>query len=337
MKKIVGFALLIGVMILFVILSGCSSTSAIQRKVTITSKGIPTWIAGQGNAFQLEAQGGIPPYNWSVKPGSHLVNFISLSPNGIISGRPPTQPENSIFQETPPFIIIVSDSGNPPSYDEKTYTIIMKNPPTLTPTSTPFTFRPTTATPQPCPSGQVLGSDGKCHLACGNTYCKYEGETCVQANPPYCDCRTTACCAQKHPNAPYYWTSKGYCSNIPEPSSSSSGSSTSGSSCSGCSSDYAIKFVYSGNGVYHGSWASHPSDYSEICSQGNYQGSSTQTIPINCAKGVIEILQYSNGWVRVGGNVVYYPLTIQILKGGAVVYQWSSTSFADAPIITYKI
>ena len=68
-------------------------------------------LAGQPYApIQLQASGGIPPYNWSLPPGSPpLPQWANLSPSGVISANPPASFPPGGYS----FAVQVTDSQTP--------------------------------------------------------------------------------------------------------------------------------------------------------------------------------------------------------------------------------
>ncbi len=76
--------------------TGNSATFSLNINVAPNQLKVPTptvmnVLPGQPYApIQLQASGGIPPYNWSLAPGSpSLPQWASLSPSGVISANPP--------------------------------------------------------------------------------------------------------------------------------------------------------------------------------------------------------------------------------------------------------
>ena len=169
MEKTTVGILAAGIITGLILSAGCSSDSAVRHNVTITSDTIQPWTAGQSGAFRLEAKNGIPPYYWSVQKGSSLPGGFSLSSAGIITGNALPLPETVPFIVTSSFIVVVSDSGPPASYDEKTYTITIKNQLTPTPTSCAGQNNDGHC----CPEGNPYYYDGKCHQ-CSQGYHMYD-------------------------------------------------------------------------------------------------------------------------------------------------------------------
>ena len=86
--------------------SDATTTSTPTNPLTIMTKRLPTAVASQFYSATLKADGGEPPYTWSMsgQPG-----WLSLNTStGVISGRPPSSA--AAVQVT----FEVTDSGNPP-------------------------------------------------------------------------------------------------------------------------------------------------------------------------------------------------------------------------------
>src|SRR5882724_5061526 len=93
-------------------LGGTSSTSlninVAPGQLTVVTPTLVTTAAGVPyTPVVLQASGGVPPYNWSLAPGSGpLPTGLTLSSAGIISGTPTT---NATFS----FALRVTDSQSP--------------------------------------------------------------------------------------------------------------------------------------------------------------------------------------------------------------------------------
>ena len=79
---------------------------AAQTPLTVKTGSLPALSAGMEFHFFLRADGGAPPYIWSVTSGD-LPEGINLTPEGCLCGRP-TKP--GAFDIT----LKVEDSGHPP-------------------------------------------------------------------------------------------------------------------------------------------------------------------------------------------------------------------------------
>lgn len=74
---------------------------------SIVTGSIPDLPLGQPAAFQLEAEGGQPPYSWAVTVGD-LPPGITLSEGGLLSGTPTGDPACAALQ------IVVTDAADQP-------------------------------------------------------------------------------------------------------------------------------------------------------------------------------------------------------------------------------
>jgi len=66
------------------IAAGTSTTSTL----TVTTTTLPTATVGAAYNFALDAQGGTPPYTWSLVSGALPLGLLLDSPSGIITGTP---------------------------------------------------------------------------------------------------------------------------------------------------------------------------------------------------------------------------------------------------------
>ncbi len=83
-----------------------SSPTAPVSTLTVTSSALPSGKVGVAYSFQLEANGGTPPYKWGNQSNQQLPSGLNLSPSGLISGMP-TAAGTTIVGFT------IGDSGNP--------------------------------------------------------------------------------------------------------------------------------------------------------------------------------------------------------------------------------
>jgi len=136
MKK-TGISLaVIGLAILFVITAGCADSA--KKNVTITTDQTLTWVAGAHGAYQLDAEKGVPPYTWSIYPGSKVPAGFTLSPSGTLAGYAEPLPPTVPFI-TSQILAVVVDSDTPASMDKRNIQIRIVNQQTPTPTPTVFT------------------------------------------------------------------------------------------------------------------------------------------------------------------------------------------------------
>jgi len=89
-----------------------------DRPLALASHPPETGLIGRLFRLQLQASGGIGSYTWKVVDGSGaLPNGLALEPSsGVISGVP-TAPGSFSFR------VAVTDTGNPPSTETKTFMI----------------------------------------------------------------------------------------------------------------------------------------------------------------------------------------------------------------------
>ena len=93
---------------------------------------LPAAIEGQTYSATLSATGGTPPYAWSVANGSALPSWLSLNPQGSLSGTAPILPGGSTGRITPSFSLTCIDSKGLSQAIQETVSIV-KAPPILNP------------------------------------------------------------------------------------------------------------------------------------------------------------------------------------------------------------
>jgi hypothetical protein len=144
----------------------------INQPVQITTSSLPNGANGVSFSQQLQATNGVPPYDWSVAPGSaDLPLNMSLSSNGLFSGTP----TNS---EGYGFTVLVTDSLGGTNEQSLSFTVIAVTNLQITTTSltaatqnVPYTNTLTAAGGQPpyswslatgssLPSGLTLATNG---------------------------------------------------------------------------------------------------------------------------------------------------------------------------------
>jgi len=92
----------------FLLPSGGSAQTSARRPLQITTAKLPVPEATQKYEVQLKAEGGLPPYRWSLAPSSKpLPRGLALQENtGILYGRPDSREFSILVQ--------VQDSSEPP-------------------------------------------------------------------------------------------------------------------------------------------------------------------------------------------------------------------------------
>ena len=94
-------------------LASSRAQQASPSQLTISTTTLPPALLRQGYQFQLQAQGGIPRFKWTVSRGS-LPPWLTLSEDGVISGIPTEKGEF-------PLVISVSDGSTPPQKKLQAY------------------------------------------------------------------------------------------------------------------------------------------------------------------------------------------------------------------------
>ena len=125
-------------------LAGCASThvangdSQAPGKITVTTSSLPTGQTGSTYTATLQAQGGTPPYKWSLTSGALPAGLLLNSTTGAISGTPKQSVANL------PLSFTVTDSSATPLSAAVTLSL------TVTATSSGITI-----TTQSLPNGQI--------------------------------------------------------------------------------------------------------------------------------------------------------------------------------------
>ena len=125
-------------------LAGCASThvasgdSPAPGKITVTTSSLPTGQTGNTYTSTLQAQGGTPPYKWSLTSGTLPAGLSLNSATGVISGTPTQSVANLSLSFT------VTDSSATPLSASFTLSL------TVTAASSGITI-----TTQSLPNGQI--------------------------------------------------------------------------------------------------------------------------------------------------------------------------------------
>lgn len=126
---------------------GCGSTSSAHQNpsnpsvatpVALTTSSLPNGAVGAAYSANLSAEGGTPPYTWSVVSGK-LPAGLTLSSPGTIGGTPTST-------GTFAFSVQVKDSGTSPQAASSAETIV------IAPAGTPVPSPSPTPTPAPSPT-----------------------------------------------------------------------------------------------------------------------------------------------------------------------------------------
>jgi len=124
----VAMTLMLGVLLPAAVSRDGASVYAAPRRVSITTNSpLPSGTAGTAYSQTLVANGGTPPYTWSVTAGA-LPAGLSLSSAGVLSGTPTTT-------GTANFTVRAADSGTQTA--TKAFALTINNPLSIT-TSSPL-------------------------------------------------------------------------------------------------------------------------------------------------------------------------------------------------------
>lgn len=107
----------ISVLVSAVLFCVCIALDAQTAPLGIVDEPLPTMEAGVEFHTFLHANGGVPPYVWSVASGD-MPEGISLSPEGLIEGRPTKAGSFDLMLK-------VEDSGRPPHTISKEFKMVV--------------------------------------------------------------------------------------------------------------------------------------------------------------------------------------------------------------------
>jgi hypothetical protein len=94
-------------------LASAGAQQGSPSQLTIATTTLPPARVRQPYQFQLQAQGGIPPFKWTLSRGS-LPPGLTLSQDGVISGTPTEKGEF-------PVVISISDGSTPQQKKNQAY------------------------------------------------------------------------------------------------------------------------------------------------------------------------------------------------------------------------
>jgi hypothetical protein len=116
-----GLVLLLALLAIASVVLGCGGSSgsanvpsqgptqpAPQLSIASTPPGVPNATVSLPYHFRLQANGGVPPYSWSLTSGA-LPQGFSLASDGLITGIPTTTTTTTLL-----FTVQVQDSQSPP-------------------------------------------------------------------------------------------------------------------------------------------------------------------------------------------------------------------------------
>ena len=86
---------------------GAFAPAQSSARLAIVDQAVPSLDPAVDVRIPLRAQGGVPPYRWSVTAGS-LPEGISLTPDGVLTGR-------AVKPQKCTYTITVEDSASPPN------------------------------------------------------------------------------------------------------------------------------------------------------------------------------------------------------------------------------
>jgi len=145
----------------------------------ITATALPAWTEGQSGSATLTANGGTPPYTWTVTAGSALPNWLALAQQGnnvVLTGTAPLLSAGTTRSISAPFSVTCTDATGLAQAISWTVTIV-KTSPVITPLSatvtagTEFSVQIATASggvspcyvfvcPARCPLGTIVDLNG---------------------------------------------------------------------------------------------------------------------------------------------------------------------------------
>ena len=100
--------------------------SSANTALQINTKELPIWKAPGAATYKLDVTGGVPPYSFSLAPGSQFPQGFNLGPDGTIGGLA-RLPEGTSKSESPPFTIMVKDSAGNEAQASFTIRLVEEN------------------------------------------------------------------------------------------------------------------------------------------------------------------------------------------------------------------
>ena len=153
------------ILVLALFLSACQPAAPVVKKdiatnnspLQINTRELPIWKAPGSATYKLDITGGVPPYSFSLAPGSQFPQGFNLGPDGTIGGLA-RLPDGTSKSESPPFTVIVKDSAGNEAQASFTIRLVEEN------------------------TVQIITTPVTCVL---NQHCDEQIATATGGNPPY--------------------------------------------------------------------------------------------------------------------------------------------------------
>lgn len=170
------FVVIFLAMLMLILITACTEegvnnpTSA-GGLLQIRTQQLPIWEAPGSATYKLEITGGVPPYSFSLAPGSQLPQGFNIGPDGTVGGMARLL-EGTSQLESPPFTIVVTDSVGTTTQKSLSIRIIEKN--TVQIITTPATC----ILDQECDE-QIATAEG------GNPPYSFQSDSFIEGAPPF--------------------------------------------------------------------------------------------------------------------------------------------------------
>jgi hypothetical protein len=323
-NKVFALLLSVGIIFLFLLLSGCTSASApVVAETTapvatpsatpavsscggamnvslslytpdssgISSK-IPAWTIGKAGTVQLTALNGVPPYHWKLAAGQQLPSGLILSDSGLISGTIPASASVSAAKNAA-FTVIVTDSDKTPSCEEKTLVMAIREA-----TSTTTAPGSAATVEMPTPSASKFPPDIPGVTIPVPTTISSSQTINPQGTPVILPFPTPTV-------------------TTPTPAPTPSG--------------YSVRVTYTGHKTYSGYWSSGNT------MTGKIQGTSSQTVSVPNPSGFLFVEISQDPETDSNGQPLFNPMTIQIFRDGTTLKSYTTKSATDAATLNLPL
>jgi hypothetical protein len=119
------------ILVCFMTASGIAVCQSTAAGPLVRAKTLPKAVVREPYRFQLQAEGGTPPFRWTVVKGS-IPHGMQLDPSGMLKGTPGSAAKF-------PFTVTVTDSGKPARQRDQELvlpvveplTVVWATPPTI--------------------------------------------------------------------------------------------------------------------------------------------------------------------------------------------------------------